>query len=346
MQSSNTASPDTVTSTRDEERDAPAPSVVVVGGANTDYLVQGPTLPTPGVTVQGYQFREAPGGKGANQAVAAARLGARVALVARVGADQRGQDILRCLDAEHVDTRAVVIDPEAPSGVALIMVDAAGDNQVLTAAGANQTLTAADVEAASALLANAKVVLLQLEAPLPALSTAVRLARAAGARVVLDPAPAIPLPEALLKEVHVLRANRKEAEVLTGITVEDPASARRAAQNLFHRGVSAVCVGASDGTFLLSLEGESWFPHLPVARVDATGAGDAFAGALAAALAENFALSEAVRFAHAAAALKLGKLGAQAGLPLRAEVLGMLRQTRAERGIPRVARRAKSAPRA
>jgi ribokinase len=344
MQSSNTVSSDQATPT--SGGDGTEPSVVVVGGANTDYLVQGPALPTPGATIRGSEFREAPGGKGANQAVAAARLGARVALVARVGADPRGQAILQRLVEEHVDTRAVVTDPDASSGVALVMVDAAGDKQILTAAGANQRLTAADVEAASALVANARVMLLQLEAPLDAVSTAIRLARAAGARVVLDPAPPIPLPEALLKEVHVLRANSDEAEVLTGVAVEDAASAKRAAENLFHRGVSAVCVGARDGTFLLSAEGEFWFPHLPVTRVDATGAGDAFAGALAAALAENFALSEAVRFAHTAAALKLGKLGAQAGLPHRAEVLGMLHQTRAVRGIPRVTKQAKSASRA
>jgi ribokinase len=276
--------------------------------------------------------------------VAATRLGARAALVARVGADVRGQNILQQLRAERVDTRAVVTDPGTPSGVALVMVDAGGAKQILTAAGANQRLTAADVEAASDLIANAKVILLQLEAPLAAVTTAVRLARAAGARVVLDPDPPMLLPEALLKEVHVLRANSNEAEVLTGVPVQDAVSARLAAQNLFHRGVGAVCVSASDGTFLLSAEGEFWLPHLPVARVDATGAGDAFAGALATALAENITLPEAVRFAHTAAALKLGKLGAQAGLPRRAEVLGMLHQTRAERGVPRGASRGKSAP--
>jgi ribokinase len=321
-----------------------APDVLVVGGANMDYLVKGPALPRPGVTLEGAEFQEAPGGKGANQAVAAARLGARVALVARVGADARGRSVLERLAAENVDTRAVVTDERVPTGVALVMVDAAGEKQILTTPGANRELSAANVEQASALLANSKVILLQLETPLEAVETAVRLARAAGARVVLDPAPAIPLPEALLRDVHVLRANSNEAEVLTGVSVTDATSAKLAAQNLFHRGVSAVCVSAPGGTFLLSADTELWFPHLPVAAVDATGAGDAFAGALATALAEGRALSEAVRFAHAAAALKITKLGAQAGLPRRAEVLAMLPRARAERVLPSRTRNSRPPP--
>jgi ribokinase len=311
-----------------------APDVLVVGGANMDFLIKGAALPRPGATLQGAEFQEAPGGKGANQAVAAARLGARVALVARVGADARGRSVLERLKAENVDTRAVTTDDHTPTGVALIMVDAAGEKQILTTPGANQQLSAADVERASDLLANSKVILLQLETPLEVVATAVRLARAAGARVVLDPAPAIPLPEALLKDVHVLRANSNEAEVLTGVSVTDAASAKLAAQNLIHRGVSAACVSAPGGTFLLSADTELWFSHLPVPAIDATGAGDAFAGALATALAEGRALSEAVRFAHAAAALKITKLGAQAGLPRRDEVLGMLPRARAERVLP------------
>ena len=297
--------------------------VVVVGGANMDYLVKGPSLPTPGGSVRGDYLHEAPGGKGANQAVAAARFGARVALVARVGMDARGRAVLERLRAEHVDVSAVIVDPEAPTGVALIMVDDSGQKQTMTASGANRRLNAVDVANASLLLANANVVLLQLENPLETVAAAVRLARAAGAHIILDAAPATPLPEELLRDIHLLRCNASEAEVLTGIAVVDVRSAGKATDNLVRRGVGAASVVAPGGNFLLSADGALWLPHLPVESVDATGAGDAFAGALAASLAEGQALSRAFRLAHSAAALKTTRVGAQAGLAYRDEVLAM-----------------------
>lgn len=298
--------------------------VLVVGGANMDYLAKGPRLPGPGSTVQGTDFQEAPGGKGGNQAVGAARLGARVALVARVGVDQRASAIVRRLADEHVDTQMIVSDPDAPTGVALIMVDNAGEKQILTAPGANWRMSVSDVTRASHLFARARVVLLQLEVPLDAVSVAVRLARAADARVVLDPAPATPVADELLRDVDVIRPNASEAEVLTGIEVHDVASARKAAGELVRRGAHAACVGAPGGNLVLWSEGELWLPHLPVKAVDATGAGDAFAGALAVALAEGQSIPDAARFGHVAAALKTSKLGAQAGLPGRAEVVAAL----------------------
>jgi ribokinase len=298
--------------------------VVVIGGANMDYLVQGPALPRPGATVQGALFQEAPGGKGANQAVAVARLGGRAALIACVGADARGDAVFQRLVDECVDTRDVVRDPVAPTGVALIAVGASGEKQIVTAPGANQRLTPAAVEAATDRIAIAAVVLLQLEIPIETVEAAIHLARAAGARVVLDPAPAVPLREEILRDVHVIRANAAEAEVLTQIEVTDRASARRAADNLRRRGVRAACVGAPDGNLLVSDEGETWLPHLAVAAVDATGAGDAFAGALALALAEGGDLASATRFAHVAAALATTRVGAQAGLPRRDAVLDLL----------------------
>jgi ribokinase len=300
--------------------------VVVVGGANTDYLVRGPRLPRAGETVVGDVFQPAPGGKGANQAVAAARLGARVAFVARLGLDDRGDEVLGRLAAEGVDARQVTRDADAPTGVALIMVGEGGEKQMLTAPGANRHLAVADLRAAERTIAAARVVLVQLEAPLDAVGAALRLGRDAGARVVLDPAPAppTPLPDELLRLVDVIKPNAGEARALTGVSVGDRRSAREAAERLLERGVRAAAVQAGDeGNLLVSHDGEYWLPKIPVASVDATGAGDAFAAAIAVMLAEGRSLEEAGRFANAAA-LTTTALGAQAALPRRENVLALL----------------------
>ncbi|HEY3353242.1 MAG TPA: ribokinase, partial [Polyangia bacterium] len=244
--------------------------VLVVGSVNTDYLATAPHLPRPGETVLGDAFQEAPGGKGANQAVAAARLGARTALIARVGADEGGRHAVESLGREHVATDGILRDETSPTGAALIMVDARGEKQILVAPGANGRLSAQDLEAAEILFARARAVLIQLEIPLETAIEAAHLGRAAGARVVLDPAPATPLPEDLLRDVHVLRPNAAEAAALTGLPVEDQASARHAAQNLMARGAGAVLVGAPGGNLLVSDEGDLWLPLLPVRSVDAT----------------------------------------------------------------------------
>jgi ribokinase len=302
--------------------------VVVIGGANTDFMVRGAALPGPGVTLDGEVFQEAPGGKGANQAVAAARLGARVAFVGRVGSDERGGKLLDQLAAEGVDVRAVSVDPEVETGVALIMVDARGEKQIMTAPGANHRFSAQHATEATEIIARAHVVLLQLELPLPAVETAASLARAAGARVLLDPAPPRPLMEELLRDVHVIRPNAAEAEVLTGVQITDPGAARLAASNLLRRGVGAAIVGAPGGSLLLTPEGELWLPHYLVHAVDSTGAGDAFAAALAVCLARGDELRVAARFANASAALQTTRLGAQAGLPTRDQVVSFLRSAR------------------
>jgi ribokinase len=304
--------------------DEPSFDVVVIGGANWDYLVRGPSLPKAGTTVEGEEFQEAPGGKGANQAVAAARLGARVAFVGRVGADERGKALVARLKAEGVDVREVSTDPTAATGVALVMVDADGEKQIMTAPGANRRLTENDIAGAGQLIASAPIVLLQLELPLAAVAAAIRSARAAGARVVLDPAPARELPDELLRDVHVIRPNAAEAEVLTDIEVTDQASATKAAEKLVHRGVGAAIVGAPGGNLLVASGQTLWLPHLPVKAVDATGAGDAFAAAIAVCIARGEDLPNAARFATAASAAKTTKLGAQAGLPRPEEVRRLL----------------------
>ena len=299
--------------------------VVVVGKANIDYLVRGPRLPGPGQSVNGDAFQEAVGGKGANQAVAAARLGARVALVARVGRDSRGDAVLARLHDESVDTRFVTRDPDEPTGVALCQVGASGEKQILSASGANARLTAALVREAAPALTSARVVLCQLGVPLEAVEEAVRIARSVRVLVMLDPGPPAPLPNGLLAQLDVIRPNASEAQILTGIRVRDRNGAREAARDLLRRGVkTAVVQAGDDGDMALSRDRELWLPRFEVKRVDATGAGDAFASALAVCLAQGKPLEEAGPFASAAAALATTHLGAQASLPMREAVLQLL----------------------
>lgn len=304
------------------------PGVLVIGGANYDFLVKGSKLPAVGDTVIGDELDEAPGGKGANQAVAAARLGARTAFVGRVGRDERGTRVLEALRAERVDTSACVEDGGAATGVALVLVGGDGQKMIMTAPGANLRLSEADVERAAELLAACGVVLLQLEAGVATTLAAARRGAAAGARVVLDAAPPVELPDELVATLDVIRCNAGEAAVVTGIDVHDVDSARRAAHQLRDRGAGAACIGTAGGDLLVFEAGEVWLPHQEVDVVDTTGAGDAFAAGLAVGLAEGRSISEAGWLGCVASALKATQLGAQAGLPRRADVDRMLAATR------------------
>lgn len=300
--------------------------IVVIGGANTDYVVRGPRLPVAGETVEGEQFLEGPGGKGANQAVAAARLGARVALISKLGRDSRGDALVDRLCAAGVDTQFVLRDDRTATGVALIMVDEAGEKSILTAPGAIKQLTIDDLAAAAPALRSTRALLCPLEAPVETLTAAVRLARDAGARTVLDPAPAHQLNDALLRLIDLIRPNAAEAQGLTGIQVPDRDAARSAGTQLLQRGVAAAIVPAGErGDLLVTRDGEHWLARIPVATVDATGAGDAFAAACAVRLAEGATYAEAAVFANAAAALATTQWGAQAGLPNRDAVLALLK---------------------
>lgn len=300
--------------------------VVVVGGINTDYLVKGPQLPGPGETRDGEDFLEAPGGKGANQAVAAARLGARVAFIGCVGKDVRGTALLRGLKAEKIHIQAACTKPGVPTGVALIMVGAGGEKQIFVAPGANHELLPRDIERARNVLCSAKVLLLQFEIPIQSTLAAAKLAKAAGACIVLDPAPPSKPPRELLALVDVIRPNASEMEALTGIKVKDAPSARRAAKKLFSHGTKLVATEAGEqGDLLLWEGGEKSLPRLKVKSVDATGAGDAFAAGLAVALAEGKSFEEAGRWANAAGALATTRFGAQPAMPRRREVEKILR---------------------
>lgn len=298
--------------------------VCVVGSLNMDLVVKVPHLPQVGETVTGGVFSTFPGGKGANQAVCAARLGVRVAMVGRVGADPFGAQLVSALRRAGVEVTTVRTDPESPTGVAAIAVDEQGQNLIVVAPGANARLLPDDVD--EGLVARSQVLLLQLEIPMVTVLHAARVARRHGAWVCLDPAPAAPAPEELYRLVDVLNPNEVEAAALTGIPIRTLDDAHRAARTLLDRGVRHVVVKLGErGSYYLSCEEAGHVPALPVQAVDTTAAGDAFAAALGVALGEGRPLREAVRFASCAAALKVKRMGAQS-MPSREEVEAVLRQ--------------------
>ncbi len=294
--------------------------VCVVGSLNMDLVVKVPRLPEVGETLAGGTFATFPGGKGANQAVGAARLGAHVALVGRVGADAFGDQHLAALRREGIDLTHVRADPGAATGVASITVDAAGKNMIVVAPGANMRLRPEDIDAAAGAITSARVLLLQLEVPLDTVLRAARIGRECGALVCLDPAPAAPLPDSLYRLVDVINPNETEARILTGLPVTTIPETERAAEALLQKGVGAAVVKLGErGSFYLFAGGRAHVPAIPVKALDTTAAGDAFAAALGIALGEGKALPAAVRFATHTAALKVTRMGAQS-LPTRAEV--------------------------
>lgn len=304
--------------------------IIVVGSLNMDLVVRAPHMPASGETVIGSDFRTIPGGKGANQAVAAAKLGAQVTMVGRVGGDDFGRAQLRNLGELGIDTRYVTVDPDAATGIALITLDAGGQNSIVLAAGANMRLTVADIGAARQTIAQADVLVCQLESPLEAVKHAIALAQNCGVRVILNPAPARNLDPETLSRVDFLIPNESETALLTGIEVTDASSARRAANHLLQQGVGIVILTLGEkGAFLVGLGEEMHIPAYEVEVVDTTAAGDAFVGGFAVALAEGENLPKAVRFANAAGALAVTKLGAQPSLPARQEVEEFLAKNRA-----------------
>lgn len=289
--------------------------IVVVGSLNMDLVVRSPRHPQPGETLLGTEFHTFPGGKGANQAVAAARLGGQVKMIGRVGADAFGDALIQTLSQDGVDTRHIARLQDAPTGVALITVDAAGQNTIVVVPGANGELSPPDLLAAESAFETASVVVMQLEIPLLTVAYAADLARRRGACVVLNPAPAQPLGTTL-KQVDVLIPNQPEAALLTGA-----ASARDAAKRLRASGVRSVIVTlGEDGVLVVEGETETHLPPHRVSVVDTTAAGDAFVGAFAVALAEGRSTREAAAWGNAAGALAVTRAGAQPSLPSRAEL--------------------------
>jgi ribokinase len=300
--------------------------ICVVGSSNIDLTFRAARLPRSGETLAGSAFRLGFGGKGANQAVAAARLGAQVSMVSRVGRDVFGEQTLGNFRAHGIDTTHVNIDDQRPTGAASITVDDAAHNCILVVPGANLGLLPADIHKAADAIGGVDVLLCQLEVPVETTLEAFRMARAAGVRTVLNPAPAAPLPEELLHLTDLCVPNETEVDVLTGQTARTPTEAQRAARALLDRGPGLVIVTLGEqGALAADRQTVEHFPAMPVAAVDTSGAGDAFIGGLAVFLAEDLPLREAVRRANAVAALSVTCLGTQAAVPTRGELEAFLR---------------------
>jgi len=296
-------------------------SVLVFGSLNMDLVTRTHRLPQAGETIAGYSFESVPGGKGANQAVAVARLGVTVQMRGRVGGDEFGKTLIESLQLSGVDCDGIRVDETSRSGVAAIAIDDSGENHIIIVPGANGKVDLSDVERLP-LLAS-KVLLLQLEIPLAIVLAAAQAAKQAGVTVILDPAPApTQLPAELYAAVDILTPNQVEAEQLTGIAIQDEASAVQAARQLRQQSVATVIVKmGAQGALCATAAGEFWVSPFRVRAIDTVAAGDAFNGGLAAALAEGLPLPEACRWAAAAGALATTVKGAQSAMPTRNELL-------------------------
>ena len=299
--------------------------ISVVGSLNMDLVVRSPRIPQPGETIIGREWHTIPGGKGANQAVAAARAGGQVSMVGRVGGDTFALPLLENLADSGVDHSHVTRDPEAATGVALITVDDEGENTIVVASGANMRLSPQDVEAAEEMIAASELLLLQLEIPLETVLCAAQLAQAHGVTVVLNPAPARQLPAELFSLVDVLVPNETETALLTGLPVGNLGELESAAGALLDKGIGTVILTlGAQGALLADAKGCDLVPAFKVDPVDTTAAGDAFMGSFGVALAEGKTTTEAVLWGNAAGALAALKLGAQTSLPGREEVMALL----------------------
>lgn len=299
---------------------ATAPRICVVGSSNIDLTFRTSRLPRSGETLAGQSFQIGFGGKGANQAVMAARLGARVTMVTRVGCDVFGEQTLHNYQQHGIDTTHVRRDAERPTGTATILVEDSGQNCILLVAGANAALSPEDVRAAASVLGECGALLCQLEVPIETTLEAFRLARAAGVRTILNPAPAVPLPDELLRLTDLCIPNETEAELLTGQRVTNSEEAKAAAAILKQRGVGAVLVTLGErGVVVVDEEGEH-IPGTTVRAVDASGAGDVFIGSLAVFLLEGLSLRQAARRANRVAAQSVTRPGTQASFPTRNEI--------------------------
>ena len=303
-----------------------APGIVVLGGINMDLVTYSERFPTPGETLVGHRFLTYAGGKGANQAVAAARMGGRTAMVGQVGDDLFGPQLLDGLQGAGVDVSGVAVADGETSGIAVINIDESAQNRIVQVLGANSTCSAVQVGAVAAALDNASVLMLQLEVPVEVSLAAARTARDAGKTVILDPGPVRPFPEELLQLADVLTPNESETEAMVGFAVDGPDTAARAARELLTRGTDAAVVKlGAQGAYYATSSCSGFQPSFPVAAVDTVAAGDAFNGALAVSLGEGMSFPDAVRVACAAGALAVTTTGAQDSMPARAAVEALLR---------------------
>ncbi|MBY7944522.1 ribokinase [Vibrio fluvialis] len=295
--------------------------LVVLGSVNADHVLQVPSFPRPGETLHGRNYQVIPGGKGANQAVAAARLKADIGFIACVGDDSFGINIRESFKLDGMNISGVKMQPNCPTGIAMIQVSDSGENSICISAEANARLTAETIEPDLARIREAKYLLMQLETPIDGIVKAAQVAKEARTNVILNPAPARELPDELLSCVDVITPNETEAEVLTGITVTDDASAQLAADALHRKGIEIVMITLGAKGVWLSQNGRgALIPGFRVQATDTTAAGDTFNGALVTGLLEEMPLESAIKFAHAAAAISVTRFGAQTSIPNRAEV--------------------------
>lgn len=296
-------------------------SIVVIGSANTDMVVKSKKLPLPGETVLGGTFMMNAGGKGANQAVAAARLGGNVTLVAKIGNDIFGKQSIECFEYEDINADYVFVDDKEPSGTALIMVNHEGENCIVVAPGANANLLPADIEKVN-ILSSADLILMQLEIPMETITTVVNTAKAKNQKVIINPAPAQPMQDELLKDLFLITPNETEASFLTGISVIDEATASEAADIFLRKGVHNIIITmGKQGAFFRNHKLKFTIPAPAVQANDTTAAGDTFNGAVAVAITEGMGWQAAVQFAVVAASISVTRMGAQTSVPYRHEIV-------------------------
>jgi len=295
--------------------------IVVVGSCNTDMVVKSDRLPVPGETVLGGAFMMNPGGKGANQAVAIARMGGNVTFISKTGNDLFGRQSVKMYGDENIVTDYIFSDQHLPSGVALIMVDRNGENCIVVASGANGSLSPKDIEKARNVIENADILLMQLEVPMDTVEYAAKLAHEKGIKVVLNPAPAAFLSNELLKCLYAVIPNKTEAEMLSGIKVSDLETAKQAADIIAAKGVDKVVITlGSKGALIKDGDVYSFIPADKVEAVDTTAAGDTFCGAFCVGISEGLSIEDAVKMATKAAGITVTREGAQAAIPYRKEL--------------------------
>ena len=301
--------------------------LVVLGSVNADHVLQVPSFPRPGETLHGRNYQVIPGGKGANQAVAAARLNAEIGFIACVGDDSFGINIRENFKMDGIDITGVKMQPNCPTGIAMIQVADSGENSICISAEANAKLTAEAIEPDLERIRQADYLLMQLETPMCGIEKAARIAKDAKTNVILNPAPARELSDELLSCIDVITPNETEAEVLTGVTVTDDDSAQEAANILHSKGIEIVMITLGAKGVWLSQNGRGEIiPGFRVGATDTTAAGDTFNGAFVTGLLEDLPLESAIKFAHAAAAISVTRFGAQTSIPTRKEVEEFLEQ--------------------
>ncbi|EFP96219.1 ribokinase [Vibrio caribbeanicus] len=295
--------------------------LVVLGSVNADHVLQVPSFPRPGETVQGSNYQVIAGGKGANQAVAAARLNADIGFIASVGDDSFGINIRENLRLEGINIDSVKMHPNCPSGIAMIQVTDSGENNICLSPEANAKLTAEAIESALEKVRQADYLLMQLETPICGIERAAQVAKEAKTKIILNPAPARELSDELLSKIDIITPNETEAELLTGVKVDGAESAQEAAKILHEKGVDVVIITlGAKGVFLSEREQGELIPGFCVEAKDTTAAGDTFNGAFVTGLLEQMTVRSAISFAHAAAAISVTRLGAQTSIPNRHEV--------------------------